>query len=60
MNYNIEQMKTCSKLYSQFFKTTISQPATSIIFLAGLILNVVFIVAVPIGMNFSQDDATKI
>jgi hypothetical protein len=47
-------MRVGFKLYRQFFKTTINQPATLIIFFAGLVLNVIFIVLIPVFMNFSS------
>jgi hypothetical protein len=47
-------MKTSLKLYCQFFKTTITQPSTLIVLFAGLLLNAVFIVVVPICLNYSK------
>jgi hypothetical protein len=48
-------MKTSLKLYGNFFKTTITQSSTLIIFFAGFVLNAVFIVAVPIALNYNKD-----
>jgi hypothetical protein len=53
-------VKTTLKLYGQFFKTTMNQPSTLIILISGLSLNFVFIVAVPVGLNFSASAEIKI
>jgi hypothetical protein len=47
-------MKTSLKLYGNFFKTTITQSSTLIIFIAGFVLNAAFIVVVPIALNYNK------
>jgi hypothetical protein len=51
-------MRVGVKLYRQFLKTTLNQPATLIILFSGLILNAIFIVVIPITIDFNQLEET--